>query len=41
MSSVCTTKLIIMAIDTLALAGCLSDPNNLNKIANTQVDTAA
>ena len=31
MSSVSITKFIIMAIATLALAGCVSDPNNLNK----------
>ena len=31
MSSVSITRFIIMAITTLALAGCVSDPNNLNK----------
>ena len=33
MSSVSITKFIILAITTLALAGCVSDPNNLNKRA--------
>jgi starvation-inducible outer membrane lipoprotein len=31
MSSVSITRFIIMAITTLALAGCVSDPNNLSK----------
>ena len=31
MSSVSITKFIITAITTLALAGCVSDPNNLNE----------
>ena len=31
MSSVSITRFIILAITTLALAGCVSDPNNLNK----------
>jgi hypothetical protein len=29
-------RFIIMAITTLALAGCVSDPNNLNKRADLQ-----
>ena len=31
MNLVSISKFIIMAIATLALAGCVSDPNNLNK----------
>jgi hypothetical protein len=31
MSSVSVARFIIMAITTSALAGCVSDPNNLNK----------
>jgi starvation-inducible outer membrane lipoprotein len=31
MSCMSVTRLIVMAIAILALAGCVSDPNNLNK----------
>ena len=33
MSCMNLTRLIVLVIATLALAGCVSDPNNLNKRA--------
>jgi starvation-inducible outer membrane lipoprotein len=36
MISASITRFVIVAITTLALAGCVSDPNNLNKRADLQ-----